>query len=62
MGYKGNDLDHKKERWTNVFRIALGQSKMVVRPIAGILHVVVYVGFKCWRVPEVHLVILLSSL
>jgi len=32
-------------RWQNMARIALGQSKMVVRPIPGILHVLVYVGF-----------------
>ena len=37
--------DKKAERWKNMARIALGQSKMVKRPIAGLLHVVVYVGF-----------------
>jgi len=45
LGYKVDASDHKKERWNNVIRIALGQSKMVVRPLAGILHIVVYVGF-----------------
>ena len=25
-------------------RVALGQSKMVVRPVAGILHILLYVG------------------
>ena len=57
LGYKGNDLDHKKERWTNVFRIALGQSKMVVRPIAGILHVVVYVGFVIINIEVLEIII-----
>ena len=37
--------DNAKARWKNMTRIALGQSKMVSRPIAGILHVVVYIGF-----------------
>lgn len=37
--------DHKPQRWQNMAKIALGQSKMVVRPIAGILHILVYVGF-----------------
>ena len=37
--------DQKSERWKNMARIALGQSKMVRRPIAGILHIIVYVGF-----------------
>lgn len=32
-------------RWKNVLQIALGQSKMVVRPVAGIMHIVVYLGF-----------------
>ena len=57
LGYKGNDLDYKKERWTNVFRIALGQSKMVVRPIAGILHVVVYVGFVIINIEVLEIII-----
>ena len=37
--------DHKELRWKNMINIALGQSKMVSRPIAGILHIIVYVGF-----------------
>ena len=37
--------DRSSERWFNMIRIALGQSKMVTRPISGILHIIVYVGF-----------------
>lgn len=37
--------DRKGDRWKNMARIALGQSKMVKRPVAGFLHVIVYVGF-----------------
>lgn len=37
--------DHVSQRWKNMIKIALGQSKMVVRPIAGLLHIIVYVGF-----------------
>jgi len=37
--------ENSKQRWLNMARIALGQSKMVRRPIAGVLHVIVYVGF-----------------
>ncbi|MEA1787398.1 (Fe-S)-binding protein [Arenibacter sp. GZD96] len=37
--------DHKPRRWKNMVKIALGQTKMVVRPVAGILHIVVYLGF-----------------
>ena len=44
----GRDVDvsdNKPQRWKNMARIALGQTKMVVRPIAGLLHIIVYVGF-----------------
>lgn len=37
--------DRKNERWAMMARVALGQSKMGARPIAGILHMMVYVGF-----------------
>ncbi|MGB5272897.1 MAG: Fe-S oxidoreductase, partial [Flavobacteriaceae bacterium] len=44
----GKDVDvsnERKARWGNMAKIALGQTKMVVRPIAGMLHVIVYLGF-----------------
>jgi len=44
----GKDVDvsdNKSQRWKNMAKIALGQTKMVVRPIAGLMHVIVYVGF-----------------
>jgi heterodisulfide reductase subunit C len=37
--------DRRRERWLLTFRVALGQSKMVVRPVAGMLHIIVYAGF-----------------
>lgn len=37
--------NHKSQRWKNMIRIALGQSKMVVRPVAGVMHILVYLGF-----------------
>ena len=44
----GRDVDvsdNKPQRWKNMARVALGQGKMVRRPIAGILHIIVYLGF-----------------
>jgi len=44
----GNDVDvsdNKSQRWKNMAMIALGQGKMVRRPVAGFLHIIVYVGF-----------------
>ena len=46
--FSGKDLDRNDQRslrWKNMIRVALGQSKMVSRPIAGTLHVIVSVGF-----------------
>jgi len=37
--------DNKLLRWKTMFKVAIGQSKISKRPIAGILHIVVYVGF-----------------
>lgn len=45
LGRNVNRTDQSTKRWANMSRIALGQSKMVKRPIAGFLHVIVYVGF-----------------
>ena len=44
----GQDIDRRDQpgsRWKNMAMIALGQSKMVKRPVAGILHIIVYIGF-----------------
>ncbi len=45
LGKDLNRSDRKSERWKNMTMLALGQSKMTKRPIAGLLHIVVYVGF-----------------
>lgn len=45
LGKEVNRSDRKDERWKNMAMIALGQTKMVKRPIAGLLHIIVYVGF-----------------
>ena len=45
LGQEVDASDNKSQRWKNMARIALGQSKMVRRPVSGFLHVIVYVGF-----------------
>lgn len=45
LGKEIDCTDNKPERWGNMLRIALGQQKMVVRPVSGFLHIIVYVGF-----------------
>jgi|TARA_R100000479_G_scaffold70100_3_gene33761 heterodisulfide reductase subunit C len=57
VGREIDASDHKKERWGNVIRIALGQSKMVVRPVSGIMHIFVYVGFIIINIEVLEIII-----
>ena len=57
LGKSIDRTDQPKERWRNMARIALGQSKMIKRPIAGILHVVVYVGFILINIELLEIVV-----
>lgn len=45
LGKKIFRNDQVQLRFKNMMRLAFGQSKMVSRPIVGILHLIVYVGF-----------------
>ena len=49
--------DHKKERYGNVARIALGQSKLLKRPISGALHAIVYLGFIIINIEVLDIII-----
>jgi len=49
--------DRKGERWSIMARVAMGQSKMVQRPVAGMLHIVVYVGFVLINIEVLEIVI-----
>ena len=56
----GQDLDvsdNKSQRWKNMSLIALGQSKMVRRPVAGIMHIIVYVGFVIINIEVLEIII-----
>ena len=56
----GQDIDRSdnpKERWANMALIALGQSKMVKRPVAGILHIFVYLGFVIINIEVLEIII-----
>ncbi|WP_179008260.1 (Fe-S)-binding protein [Winogradskyella forsetii] len=57
LGHKVDASDHTSERWKNVVNIALGQSKMVKRPVSGFLHVIVYVGFVIINIEVLEIII-----
>ncbi|MEN8187240.1 MAG: (Fe-S)-binding protein [Bacteroidota bacterium] len=56
----GKDIDrsdNSSERWKNMINIALGQSKMVSRPVSGILHIIVYAGFIIINIEVLEIII-----
>lgn len=57
LGRDINRSDNPSKRWANMALIALGQSKMVKRPVAGILHIVVYLGFIIINIELLEIII-----
>ena len=57
LGRDVNRKDHSSERWKNMIMVALGQSKMVKRPVAGVLHVIVYAGFVIINIEVIEIII-----
>jgi heterodisulfide reductase subunit C len=49
--------DKQGERWKTMFMVAIGQSKMVKRPFAGILHILVYAGFVIINIEVLEILI-----
>jgi heterodisulfide reductase subunit C len=44
-------------RWKNMAKVALGQSKMVKRPIAGFFHILIYIGFVLINIELLEIVV-----
>ena len=57
LGRNINRSDRSVLRWKNMINIALGQSKMVRRPVAGILHIIVYLGFIIINIEVLEIII-----
>ena len=57
LGQDFDASDNTSLRWKNVVNIALGQSKMVKRPVSGFLHVIVYVGFIIINIEVLEIII-----
>ena len=57
LGKTVDTSDNKAQRFKNMARIALGQTKMVVRPIAGFMHIIVYVGFIIINIEVLEIII-----
>ncbi len=57
LGKAIDRTDHKAERWKTMAEVALGQSKMVKRPVAGIMHIFVYVGFVIINLELIEIIV-----
>jgi heterodisulfide reductase subunit C len=45
LGRDVNRSDRRAKRWRVMAKVALGQTKMVKRPVAAVMHFFIYVGF-----------------
>jgi len=57
LGKAINRTDDADARLKNMLMIALGQSKMIKRPISGLLHIIVYVGFIIINIEVIEIII-----
>ncbi len=57
LGKDIDKTDHKPQRLNKMIRVALGQSKMVTRPIAGFLHILIYVGFVIINIEVLEIIL-----
>ncbi len=57
LGKDINRIDRKTERWKNMAKMALGQYKMVRRPLSGLLHIIVYAGFLLINIEVLEIII-----
>lgn len=57
LGKESNRSDQKPKRWETMAKVALGQSKMGKRPVAGFFHVIVYVGFVIINIELLEIIV-----
>lgn len=57
LGRSVNRTDKKGERLKTMIMVALGQSKMVSRPIAGIMHIFIYVAFVITQIELIEIIV-----
>ena len=57
LGKEVDRYDNRSERWKNMAMIAIGQSKMVKRPLSGFLHIIVYLGFIIINIEVLEIII-----
>lgn len=57
LGKKLDLSDNPAARWKQMAWVAMGQSKMVRRPVAGFFHILIYVGFVLINIEVLEILI-----
>src|SRR6201996_1465567 len=57
LGRDTDRSDQPAERWRTMAKIALGQTKMVKRPFAAVMHFFIYVGFVIINIEVLEILI-----
>lgn len=57
LGRDTNRSDNAPARWKVMAKVALGQSKMVKRPFAAVMHIFIYVGFVIINIEVLEILI-----
>lgn len=57
IGRDVNLSDNKSERIKTMLKVAFGQSKMVVRPVAGIMHFFIYAAFVITQIELIEIIV-----
>jgi ferredoxin len=57
LGKETDRSDRPSERWKIMALVALGQSKMLVRPVAAFFHIIIYVGFIIINIEVLEIII-----
>ena len=57
LGKNIDSSDNKNERLFKMFRLAFGQSKMLDKPVVGLLHLIVYVAFILINIELIEIII-----
>ena len=57
LGREMDRTDQPYERWKTMALVALGQSKMIINPVAGFFHIVIYVGFLLINIEVLEIIL-----
>jgi heterodisulfide reductase subunit C len=57
LGRDTDRSDRKAERWMTMARVALGQTKMMVRPVPAFFHLLIYAGFIIINIEVLEIII-----